>query len=120
MSFGPNSEGQCGRSRLRIKLSGQTSPVVGGSLGKPPILHRLPQLCVIATGLHRDESGNPRAARQIGRAPMGQFCRPQNEIARFTFDLSRLPAIQPWIEEIKVVSPRVPLEPSVQVLVNIR
>jgi hypothetical protein len=51
---------------------------------------------------------------------MRQFSRPQNDIARFTFDLGCLPMIQPWIEEIKIVSARVPLEPGVQALINIR
>jgi len=51
---------------------------------------------------------------------MRQFRRPQNEITRLTSDLESLPMIQPWIEEIKIVSVRVPLKPGAQVLINIR
>jgi hypothetical protein len=69
-------------------------------------------LCLIATRLHRNESRNPGAVRQIDRTPMRQFRRPQNEITRLTFDLGRLPMIQPWIEEIKIVPVRVPLKPG--------
>src|SRR5712692_296612 len=36
-----------GEPRLRINLSGQASPVIGGSFGQPPGLHRLSKLRVI-------------------------------------------------------------------------
>jgi hypothetical protein len=51
---------------------------------------------------------------------MRQSSRPDNYVARFALDLDRLPMIQPWVEEIKIVPARVSLEPRVQVLINLR
>jgi hypothetical protein len=51
---------------------------------------------------------------------MRQLGGPQNNVARLTLDLRRLPVIQSRIEEIEIVLGRVPLKPSLQVLINLR
>src|SRR5207237_3558194 len=56
---------------------------------------------------------------QIGCTAMRQLGRPQNDVARLTLDLRRLPMIQPWMEVIKIVPERVPLKPRIQVLINL-
>jgi hypothetical protein len=50
---------------------------------------------------------------------MRQLGRPKNNVTGFTLDLCRYAVLQPRIEEIKIASTRVPVQPRLQVLIDV-